>query len=190
MGFMGASGRKCYTLRRNAPDGDFVREIKRTFDEAASNVPAVILLDDMDKFVTEEKNSEEYVAVQACIDEVRDKDVFVIATANNLKGIPDSLLRAGRFDRHILMRFPEGKDAEDIIPTLSDQEQYSYGFIAGEILKQIHTIQAPADQEDWEIYQYICDNNMSFLFLPSVDGNPCSLLLIPVSLYPLEVSHS
>ncbi len=69
-------------------------------------------------------------------------------------GIPMCLpIEFGKCDEGVysLQSWINGKDAEDIIPTLSDQEQYSYGFIAGEILKQIHTIQAPADQEDWEI---------------------------------------
>lgn len=106
---------KSYTIRRSKPDGDFVRELSRVFQEAAEHTPAIVLLDDMDKFVVEEKSTEEYVAVQAGIDEVAGKDVYVIATANDLDDIPDSLLRAGRFDRKIEVAAPEGKDAEDII---------------------------------------------------------------------------
>ena len=44
----------------------------------------------------------------------------------------------------------DGEDAEDIIPTLSDTEQYVYGLEAGHILRRIHSIPAPAAQEDWE----------------------------------------
>ena len=44
----------------------------------------------------------------------------------------------------------DGEDAEDIIPTLSDTEQYVYGLEAGHILRIIHSIPAPAAQEDWE----------------------------------------
>ena len=46
----------------------------------------------------------------------------------------------------------DGEDAEEIIPTLSDTEQYVYGFDAGQILKKIHSIPAPATQEDWEVW--------------------------------------
>ena len=45
----------------------------------------------------------------------------------------------------------DGEDAEDIIPTLSDTEQYVYGLEAGHFLRIIHSIPAPATQEDWEI---------------------------------------
>ena len=43
----------------------------------------------------------------------------------------------------------DGIDAEEVIPTLSDTEQYVYGLDAGRILKKIHSIPAPATQEDW-----------------------------------------
>lgn len=46
----------------------------------------------------------------------------------------------------------DGEDAEEIIPVLSDTEQYVYGLEAGRILKRIHSIPAPATQEDWEVW--------------------------------------
>ena len=45
----------------------------------------------------------------------------------------------------------DGEDAELIIPGCSDTEQYAYGLEAGRILRKIHSIPAPAEQEDWEI---------------------------------------
>lgn len=44
----------------------------------------------------------------------------------------------------------DGKDAEEIIPCLTDSEQYSYGLEAGTILKVIHSIPAPENKPDWE----------------------------------------
>ena len=44
----------------------------------------------------------------------------------------------------------DGVDAEEIVPALSDTEQYVYGLYAGRILRKIHSIPAPATQEDWE----------------------------------------
>ncbi len=45
----------------------------------------------------------------------------------------------------------EGEDAEDVIKSLTETEQYAYGIEAGRILCKIHSISAPASQEDWEI---------------------------------------
>jgi aminoglycoside phosphotransferase (APT) family kinase protein len=43
-------------------------------------------------------------------------------------------------------------DAEENEHNLTSDEQYSYGFEAGCILKEIHKIPAPEGIEDWEIY--------------------------------------
>ena len=51
-----------------------------------------------------------------------------------------------------LQSWIEGKDAEEVVPTLSDEQLYNYGLEAGRILKKIHTIPAPADREDWETF--------------------------------------
>ncbi|MBR2870253.1 MAG: AAA family ATPase [Clostridia bacterium] len=116
--FIKASGRKAFICRKDKPDGDFVKHIKNTFDEAVKNAPSIVLLDDMDKFANGDeyhKNSEEFVTVQSCIDDVKNRDVFVLATINEKDAIPKSLLRAGRFDNRITVSAPRGEDAEQIV---------------------------------------------------------------------------
>ena len=111
-----ASGRTAYTCRRNEPSGDFIRTIRSTFDKAMDNAPSIVFLDDLDKFSMSEmgcENEEEYVAVQACIDNL-DDGVFVLATANCLHNLPDSLIRPGRFDKVIYVDPPSGKGAVEI----------------------------------------------------------------------------
>ena len=51
-----------------------------------------------------------------------------------------------------LLRWIDGQDAEELIPTLSEADQYRYGLDAGRILKKIHSIPAPAGTHDWEEY--------------------------------------
>jgi len=46
----------------------------------------------------------------------------------------------------------DGSDAEGLLPELSEEEQYRYGYESGEILKKIHSIPAPEGAEDWEVY--------------------------------------
>ena len=109
---------KCFVCRKDKPNGDFVKYIKETFDKATVEAPSIVFLDDMDKFANGDErhpDAEEYVTVQSCIDEVKNKNVLVLATANNLRCLPDSLLRAGRFDRIIEVDTPNIKDAEQII---------------------------------------------------------------------------
>ena len=113
-----ASGRKHFTCRKNQPDGDFVNGIRRVFEQAIKEAPSIVFLDDMDKFANNDedhKDSEEYVTVQSCIDAAKDSEVFVLATANRIDDLPDSLIRVGRFDRCVRVTTPTGQDAVEII---------------------------------------------------------------------------
>lgn len=117
--FITESGRKSFVIKKDKPNGSFVDYIRETFEKAAAEAPSIILLDDMDKFANEDdihRNAEEYVAVQSCIDDVKDKDVFVIATCNDAyRYLPHSLVRTGRFDKTFDMKFPGIEDAKKII---------------------------------------------------------------------------
>ena len=113
-----ASGRMVFTCRKDLPNGEFVKAIRQTFCKAQNATPSIVFLDDMDKFANGDvrhPDAEEYVTVQSCIDSVKGHDVFVLATANNIHALPDSLLRVGRFDREIEVEAPSGEDAEEII---------------------------------------------------------------------------
>lgn len=116
--FIEECGLETYTIRRNRGNDDFVGLITDVFEKAKENAPALIFLDDMDKFANEDeahRNAEEYVAVQSGIDEVKGYEVFVLATANCIRNLPQSLLRSGRFDRKIEVRRPSEADSRAII---------------------------------------------------------------------------
>lgn len=116
--FIIESGLNAYTLRRNKGSVDFVDSITRIFDKAKQEGNCIIFLDDLDKFANEDvdhADAEEYVAVQAGIDEVKGCNVFVVATVNDIDKLPNSLLRSGRFDRVIEVQQPTDTDAREII---------------------------------------------------------------------------
>lgn len=116
--FIEECGINSYTLRSNKGTDKFVDEITEVFKKARKNSPSIIFLDDMDKFANDDekhRDAKEYVAVQAGIDSVKECDVFVIATTNDIRKLPPSLTRSGRFDRVIYMRPPTKGDAIEII---------------------------------------------------------------------------
>lgn len=116
--FIEECGINRYTLRSNKGTDKFVDEITEVFEKAKKNSPSIIFLDDMDKFANDDekhRDAKEYVAVQAGIDSVKECDVFVIATTNDICKLPPSLTRSGRFDRVIYMRPPTKADAIEII---------------------------------------------------------------------------
>ena len=48
------SGLPCFTVRRSQSEDDFLKQLAHTFDEAAEAAPSMLLLDDMDKFSSDE----------------------------------------------------------------------------------------------------------------------------------------
>lgn len=125
------SGWNTFYCRKDEPNGDFVKKIKDTFLKAKENTPAVVILDDMDKFTEKSRfnqSSDEFVTVQSCIDEVKGREVLIIATANSLRSFPSSLLRPGRIDRIIEVKVPRGEDAEKIVAHYIEGKAFEKGI--------------------------------------------------------------
>ena len=113
---MEESGRKSFVFRRINEGNTFLGEMKDIFDVAKEEAPSILLLEDLNLYV--ESNSPyapEWACLQACIDETSDADIFVIATTNDTRYMPQSLLRPGRFDYILNLNPPVGKTAENIV---------------------------------------------------------------------------
>ena len=138
--FIESSGRPCFTVRKDKADGDFVNEIKNTFNKAKEAAPSIVFLDDLDKFSDSKghnSNDEEYVTVQACMDDIKEYNVFVIATANDKRFLPDSLIREGRLGRMISVDNPKGQDAVDIIRHFLEGKEFVNEVNAEDVAKMI-----------------------------------------------------
>ncbi len=55
----------------------------------------------------------------------------------------------GEKNVYSLLSWCDGEDAEEILPRLTETEQYVLGLESGKILRTIHSIEAPLDQEVW-----------------------------------------
>ena len=96
----------------------FIDGITQAFASAKTKAPSIVLLDDMDKFANEDDthcDAPEYAAMPTRIDDEKDTGVFVSVTTNDIRRLPSSLRRSGRFDRKIGLRSPTASDAEEII---------------------------------------------------------------------------
>lgn len=51
---------------------------------------------------------------------------------------------------YVIQSWIDGVDAEEVIPTMSQTQQYGYGLDAGKILAKIHSLPAPFNAPDWE----------------------------------------
>ena len=126
-----ALNRESFVIRKIKSDGSFINHINKVFEDAISSQPSIILLDDLDKFSEHDDNStnnEEYVVVQSLIDSVKDKDVFVMATANDIGDLPKSLKRAGRFDIKIEVKRPKEEEAVKIFDYYLKRKQIDWNI--------------------------------------------------------------
>ncbi len=53
---------------------------------------------------------------------------------------------------YVLHSWVNGRDAEEVLPTLSEERQYAYGLEAGNALRHIHTLPASDESVCWEEY--------------------------------------
>lgn len=130
---------EAFTIRKNKSE-NFVEHISEIFKEAKEKAPAIIFLDDMDKFANEDNNhrdAEEYVAVQAGIDDVKGTGVFVLATVNEHHKLPRSLTRSGRFDRCIEVCSPNSQDCVNIIKHYLEDKKVADDINIEDISKMI-----------------------------------------------------
>lgn len=52
---------------------------------------------------------------------------------------------------YTILQWVEGRDAEGVLPTLDENQQYAYGLEAGRMLRAMHTLPAPIEVEPWSV---------------------------------------
>lgn len=132
---------KAYILRNNKNERDLIREINTVFIEASHKEKCIIFFDDLDKFseATEDDIDDRvFVTIQANIDIVKDKNVLIIATVNNMDKLPHSLKRNGRFDRKIGLVRPTREDSAKIIEFYLKQKKVNPDINYQDIVKMIN----------------------------------------------------
>ena len=96
--------------------------IQDAFEEAKNCVPAVVLLDELDKiagtsnsfFMESNDNIKKFLLQE--LDKLNENDgVLVVATCNDINSIGDTLLRPGRFDRILRIEKPTKNERKKIL---------------------------------------------------------------------------
>lgn len=139
--FLREANVKAITLQANKDTLSLLKEINSSFIEASKYEKAIIFFDDIDKFSEEkDRNCDDklFVAIQTNIDNVKRKNVLVLATANKVEKLPDSLLRKGRFDIKIKVSCPNEKDAAKIIEYYLKSKNVDKNINYEDVTKMIH----------------------------------------------------
>ena len=110
--FIEASGLPSFPLKQEGTKDDFLRLAKEAFEKAAEASPSIVFIDDIDKAIDGKRGDDfrPFHVIQSLMDSVKEKEVFVIATANDIREIPNSLLRKGRIDFKIHVGAPSPED--------------------------------------------------------------------------------
>lgn len=140
MEFIGKTGRKSYIVRKTKKQPDMLDYVNAVFEEAKRNAPSIILLDDMDGWANSDdthQNTEEYRLVQSLIDESKDDDIYIVATCNQMRLLPVSLLRPGRFGIRLCMNSPTPADAQAIVRHYLGEKKLEEGIDLDDIAKAV-----------------------------------------------------
>jgi len=106
------------------------------------------------KYSIKDKKGNKYLLRVSSVDEYLKKlnefnymNELVKIGANMCKPIEFGICDEGVYS---IWSWIDGVDARDFIPTLSKEEQYEYGILAGIELKKIHQVSTPIDAIPWE----------------------------------------
>ena len=129
-----------YKIVNNKSTQSLIKEINNSFKEAKDLDNSIILFDDLDKFSLDDENKDKKIfsCIQSNIDSVKNKNILVIATVNNIYEIPNSLKRNGRFDRKIELDSPSNKDCEKIIEYYLRKKRISADLNLEDVSKMIN----------------------------------------------------
>jgi ATP-dependent Zn protease len=98
-----------------AHQGDFLKAMRKSFADAKAVAPAILFIDEIDSFPDRGKIAHSYAdyeiqivnALLTEIDGVDGRDgVILIAACNHPEKLDPALVRSGRLDRHIAIRYP------------------------------------------------------------------------------------
>ncbi|MFB6283142.1 MAG: AAA family ATPase [Halobacteria archaeon] len=128
--------------------GESEENIRQLFNNAKSNQPAVVFVDEIDSMTPERDgltggNQVERRVVNAVKDAMdgfeKDDRVIVLAATNYVDDVDDALLRPGRFDRSVKIGVPDSRDRKEILEIHLDEMKFKFDdaeFVEKELLSQ------------------------------------------------------
>ena len=123
---------------------DTSRKISSIFETAIKNAPSVVVIDEMESYLSDRGNAgdsthklEEVAEFLRQIQEANKNHVLVIAMTNMLDKIDPAILRKGRFDHHIEVGLPSKDEIENLLKFLTKDISIEKGFDASELSKKL-----------------------------------------------------
>lgn len=122
-------GWPCYSIDSSSIASPYIhdtsKKIAELFDQAIENAPSVIVIDEMEAFLSDRgsfnaglHHVEEVAEFLRRIPEAINNRVLVIAMTNMIDQIDQAILRRGRFDHIIAIEFPSKEEVANLLHTL------------------------------------------------------------------------
>ncbi len=119
-------GWPCYQMDSSTIGSNYIHDtgmrIAALFDKAVRSAPAVIVIDEMEAFLTSRDSNahdvnrvEEIAEFLRCIPEASKNRVLVFGMTNRLQAIDPAILRRGRFDHLIEVKMPTADEVEELL---------------------------------------------------------------------------
>ena len=124
---------------------DTSKKISEIFDQAIKNAPSVIVVDEMEAFLSSREMSassgqhhmEEMAEFLRRIPEAASKHVLIIAMTNMIDRIDPAILRRGRFDHVIEIQMPSKEEVESLLKHLLSSLPVSPDIDYGKLSEQL-----------------------------------------------------
>lgn len=120
----------CLSIDSNSVGSPYIHEtskkISEVFDKAINMSPSVILIDEMESFLSDRRSAgttglyhvEEVAEFLRRIPEAIKNKILIIAMTNLIEVIDPAILRRGRFDHIVEVAMPTRQEVEDLIKSL------------------------------------------------------------------------
>ena len=108
--------------------------LKRQFDKARKQAPAVVFLDEIDALGgrrtagAHKHEVEEITTLLTAIESVAGSGVFVVAATNRKSALDPALLRSGRFDEHIEVSLPDIAELRSVLEHCLSHRPHAAGM--------------------------------------------------------------
>jgi AAA+ superfamily predicted ATPase len=117
----------CFTIESGSIGSPYIhetgRKISQIFDKAIQQAPSIIVIDEMEAFLSDRESVGQYRVEEVAeflrrIPEASKKHVLVIAMTNRIDMIDPAILRRGRFDHVIAVNMPSEKEVASLLTRL------------------------------------------------------------------------
>jgi hypothetical protein len=130
-------------------------QLRRAFDEAAAKAPSLIILNEFDALAASrapgslDHKIEEVGQLLQLLETAASKNIVLVATTNRRNSIDEAILRRGRFDHVVLVKYPDEEQVRVAIEAMLAERPHAAGLNLDKIATKL--TERPMSDVAWTI---------------------------------------